>query len=237
MKRGEHDIIRPSWIFDSLRQYKVDQASGAKLDVQGCSYVLPLEPCHIFHAATAKTEIDALKSVDKYGNSYCRDNTVDELRDILNTMPTIHIDRAHAEELRKEIYFDLNIGVFPGWTLSRCVAYIDTPELAEQNNLLDVLGNSLPTSCGQTTSKTPISLRVAEILLDSVGGKICRNFYEREITHVVVASEDKSRVRMIRESLALRMENGGSVPKVVLAGWVEECVKERTWVDEDRFAV
>lgn len=38
-KKGTHDIIRPAWIFDCIRQHETEQEKG-----EGGGYVLPLEP-------------------------------------------------------------------------------------------------------------------------------------------------------------------------------------------------
>lgn len=38
-KKGTHDIIRPAWIFDCIKQHETEQEKGER-----GGYVLPLEP-------------------------------------------------------------------------------------------------------------------------------------------------------------------------------------------------
>ncbi|KAF8469210.1 ATP dependent DNA ligase domain-containing protein [Kalaharituber pfeilii] len=271
IKNGNYDIIRPSWIFDSLRQYTVDKESGNIPDSppDGSSFVLPLEPNYLLHA-TPKTAEEAKRNIDEFGDSYCRNVTVEEIGKLLQEMPSEGLDLGRAGELRQVIFHGgskrtingetqgLGVDVeeltaLPGWTLARCVVYLDKPELAVGNGLVDPAAEeeprgSKPKAWGLDVAK--VDLEVAEQLLLFAGARVTTKFHERAVTHVVVSKADLARVMRIRESIAFRMEEIGGeededeyglgrwgVPRVVETGWVEECVRERTWVDEGRWGI
>ncbi|RKF81644.1 DNA ligase 4 [Golovinomyces cichoracearum] len=78
IKGGRTDIIKPNWIFDSLEQSRISCLSHPQL-------LLPLEPRYILHA-TEKTRKLFKETVDIYRDSYNRNVTIEELRDIMADM-------------------------------------------------------------------------------------------------------------------------------------------------------
>jgi len=119
-----------------------------------------------------------------------------------------NVDSNHEEEELMHI---------PGWVLSRCVAYLD---LGDCNSPVE-------------------PLQVAGQLLLFIGGRISKSPYEEAVTHVIVSKSNLSRVKVLRAEIAQRIAEkpSGKVPWVVSEGWVEECVRERTWVDEGRWVL
>ena len=95
-KQGTVDIIRPSWILDCIRQSEIDAGLPDLL--------LPFEPRygynhlqvgvystnttqrHIFFA-TKDREEEAAANVDRFNDSYARDTTKEELRDVSVSHP------------------------------------------------------------------------------------------------------------------------------------------------------
>jgi DNA ligase-4 len=78
-KRESHNIVKPAWIQDCIRQNEVD--AGA------LTYLLPFEPNrHMFYLLENKLE-EYEDNVDKYGDAYERDIAdVSEMRQILAGM-------------------------------------------------------------------------------------------------------------------------------------------------------
>lgn len=240
IKGGKHDIIRPMWLLDSLSQYMHDKEASRLVDAvpKGGNFLLPLEPNYLLHGQP-KTVAVTEGNIDEHGDSYFRDVNVPRLARLLEDMPLDHprIDLNQAPDFRESLLHgklprefnpdghhkeeeDMEdpLTHIPGWTLSQCVAY------------LDVGNDVLP----------PLAIQVTEQLLLFMGARISKSPYEQAVTHVIVLKGDLSRVRGLRAGFAQRIgeeEKSERVPRVVSEGWVEECVKERTWVDEGKWIV
>lgn len=77
-KYDKQNIIRPKWLLDCIAQCEADRGRPPLL--------LPLEPCHVFHMATAQRgRHDG--NVDQFGDSYTRDANVDGILTLLENMP------------------------------------------------------------------------------------------------------------------------------------------------------
>ncbi|KAL3963456.1 hypothetical protein ACCO45_000460 [Purpureocillium lilacinum] len=91
IKDGSVDIIRPRWIKDCLEQD------------DGAAYLLPYEESHLFHA-TEETRAAAMHNTDQYGDSYARDVSVEELREIMADMPKLEsLDAFDAPAFLREL--------------------------------------------------------------------------------------------------------------------------------------
>lgn len=110
-KKGTHDIIRPQWIFDCIKQH--EKTGG------GDNYLLPLEPGHLFFA-TPRTARKAATRVDPYGDSYARDVDAGELLELLETIE-VDSDLGSAAA-PAELPDDAEL---PGWIFRDCAAFID----------------------------------------------------------------------------------------------------------------
>lgn len=77
-KAGKTNIVRPSWLFDCLKQAEVDAGQPR--------YLLPFEPTHMFFATSAAQRAIS-ESIDEFGDSYSRDVSIDELVRIFGQMP------------------------------------------------------------------------------------------------------------------------------------------------------
>ncbi|RPB29863.1 DNA ligase 4 [Terfezia boudieri ATCC MYA-4762] len=220
IKAGKGDVIRPMWLLDSLKQFLKDRDG-----------LLPLEPKYLLHAYP-ETQEAAERNIDEWGDSYCRDVEGEELQYILESSPVGEINLAKAGGVRDEVFGSSReeegdrgdeVSQLPGWTLARCVAYIDVPEEEEEGK----------------EKVVPLGLRIAEQLLMFAGARVVASPFEGGVTHVVVDKDNGGleRVKALRGEFAERMEEGGRIPWVVGIGWVEECVRERTWVDEGKWVV
>lgn len=90
MKRGETNIVRPSWILDSIKQTGVD--SGRR------RLLLPFEPKHVLRLwvlenkflttnshmffMNDRSKLDVDQNVDEFGDSFARDIDIEELRKV-----------------------------------------------------------------------------------------------------------------------------------------------------------
>ena len=93
-KRDGRNIIRPSWLYDCVKQSELD--SGRP------SLLLPVEPNHLFYTITdeaGKYE----DNVDEYGDSYARDITRDELLALFNNMPARIKDEYESAEVLDQL--------------------------------------------------------------------------------------------------------------------------------------
>ncbi|KAF8451829.1 ATP dependent DNA ligase domain-containing protein [Terfezia claveryi] len=223
IKAGKGDVIRPMWLLDSLKQFLKDRDGGKgkgkrrSVDGEGIR-LLPLEPKYLLHAYP-ETQEAAERNIDEWGDSYCRDVEGGELQYLLESSPVGEIDLARAGGVRDEI-FGSSEG--EGDQGVRCVAYIDVPGEEEGKEKV-----------------VPLGLRIAEQLLMFAGAMVVGSPFEGGVTHVVVDKDSGGleRVKALRGEFAKRMEEGGRIPWVVGSGWVEECVRERTWVDEGKWVV
>jgi DNA ligase-4 len=84
-KKGTHDIIRSSWILDSIHQDEAERRGGRR-----GGYVLPLEPRYIFSAA-GDIEQKSQNAIDTWGDSYARDVDAGELGQVFYTCPLLYI--------------------------------------------------------------------------------------------------------------------------------------------------
>lgn len=73
MKEGKLNIVKPTWVFDCIEQ--------TERDGDRPTYLLPFEPGHMHF--TRELDVDMIAAnVDEYGDSYCRDLTMDGLRKV-----------------------------------------------------------------------------------------------------------------------------------------------------------
>ncbi|KAK5687311.1 DNA ligase (ATP) [Elasticomyces elasticus] len=130
-KRDERNIIRPSWLFDCIRQ--------SELDVGRTSLLLPLEPYHLFHTVSAEAgKYD--DNVDDFGDSYARDITTEDLLALFSKMPkAVERDYDGAGLLEQLNEHGSELDAMPGWMFQGRTVYCeDVP--AEAKRLLEFAG-------------------------------------------------------------------------------------------------
>ncbi|KAK3667568.1 DNA ligase (ATP) [Elasticomyces elasticus] len=130
-KRDERNIIRPSWLFDCIRQ--------SELDVGRTSLLLPLEPYHLFHTVSAEAgKCD--DNVDEFGDSYARDVTSEDLLALFGKMPkAVERDYDGAGMLEQLNEHGSELDAMPGWMFQGRTVYCDDVP-AEAMRLLEFAG-------------------------------------------------------------------------------------------------
>ncbi|KAH6624689.1 hypothetical protein B0J18DRAFT_449918 [Chaetomium sp. MPI-SDFR-AT-0129] len=231
-KAGGADIIRPKWVFDCLAQGDLlnpSETTGGKDEQEKEGYLLPFEPTHILHATDALTTI-AETNTDQYGDSYARDVGAEELRDILAGMEiptppsspgTTGGQRFDAgrflDQLEEHGYGGGHGGGLEGlrsFLFRRCRVFFAVGS-GEANyvrfgngEVVDDLGSEGVTHVVVTTTPTDFGSE------------------ETGRTEKAVAAEVRKKASLLKTA----------VPRIVSAGWVEECWKEETLLDEERYA-
>ncbi|CAG9942036.1 unnamed protein product [Clonostachys rosea f. rosea IK726] len=202
IKEGDVDIIRPRWVRDCL-----DQSDK--------TFPLPYEDIHLFHATDALKHT-AAQNTDQYGDSYAREVSVDELREILADMPKFEsLDtfnkKGFIEEL-EERGKDLNN--LKGMAFQRCVVYLKTVQDSDKN----------------------LAYRLSNYVRYA-GGVCVDDMDNSDITHVVLVGQDSAESREVGEQVRSELSSRSQVPRFVKGGWIEDCWKEKTQIDEEQYSV
>jgi DNA ligase-4 len=210
-KHGKYNLVRPVWLFDCIKQ--------AEIDAGRANLLLPFEPGRHMLFLKPAEQFQVEENVDEHGDSYARDVTVEELKQLFSNMPTKFEDRAYPDPqhfLDQGEDHDLNITSLPGFLFRGLTVYFDYGSL-QRNDSAGILQG--------------LTLDIASYTIRTGCGKATENLEDKEITHVVVG-EDSSRLKEIRGVLAQRARQ----PRIVTTDWVRVCWAEKTLVDEERYA-
>ncbi|KAI1465093.1 ATP-dependent DNA ligase [Daldinia caldariorum] len=203
IKAGDVDIIKPKWVLDCLAQRDKD-------------FLLPFETGHIFHATEA-TMRQAEENVDEFGDSYARDLSLKNFRQLLESMPKKEV--IVGEPFKKEDF--LNQLADHGHDISGLRSYLFRGARIH----FAVTGEVSPISCLKLKNWVKYG-----------GGSIAEDLGDISTTHVVIISDSETgemeRAAEVRSSI----NNRTPVPRVVSRQWVEDCWKNRTTMDEERYA-
>lgn len=211
IKRGKINIVKPMWLYDTIQQSQTDR--------DRLSLPLPFEPRHMLFTNTeSKTAI--LDSIDGNHDSYARDVSVEELREIFLTWPTEVAKDSHSRNTFKRQLIDehedmLNL---PGWMFHGLVLYFDSLELSN--------GASQP---GEA-SEEKLRWKHAYAIVRFAGAHVADQLREG-VTHVLVDSD-----RQRHENLRQELSTFQRLPRLVTIGWIEKSWAEKTRVDEEQFA-
>jgi len=139
--------------------------------------------------------------------------TVVELRAIFDNMPRKYDHTFNAVKFKEELEqhgHGLG-GDLPGWMFEGVHIYPNTDDDA-------TIGSGLRLKQACNTARF-------------AGAKIANRVSDKDITHVVVEN-DRSRTKELRATFATRKRQ----PRFVTIEWIEESWKERTLLDEERYA-
>jgi DNA ligase 4 len=203
IKVGKVDIIKPKWLFDCL--------------AQDDGFLLPYEPCHLFHATEATKKL-AAESVDIYGDSYARDVTVDELRALFRDM--------HKIEGEEEDGLELSAGQF-----------------LEQ---LEDAGDSLGNLKGRMFARCKIYFaRGADVRDGAVlqwrnyavfgGADIAADVKDESVTHIVIVTTSSRSEREVAAKTRAEISSRKTVPRIVTHSWIQDSWWASTRVDEEKY--
>ena len=227
IKANNANVVRPIWVLDAVQQSQVDGPGMQRL-------LIPFEPRHMFHT-TQHAMHDIQGNVDPYGDSYARDVTADELKQILDEMiypknppsssfsPSSFLAQlsAHGRALDGDGDGD---GEVPGALFSgQLIRFVpDDPDVVEE-----------------TDPKLALQLRISKWHVRFAGGVVAGNDEDEDITQFVVVGGDGKGGKEVAEAVRRMIARSGRerVPRVVGMGWVGECWKEGTLLDEERFVV
>ncbi|KAJ5101780.1 Nucleic acid-binding OB-fold-containing protein [Penicillium alfredii] len=230
-KSGQSNIIRPSWLLDCVSQNTKDAGLP--------DFLLPFEPRHMFFVMEDKKD-EITGNVDLFMDSYARDTTVDELKDILKQMeqkqePTNQSLDAHAaQKVEAHIQEKIDAGYTApcGWLFRGLTLFFPSPSKPRKTHCDegDISGYD-------AASMEDPRLRLARNTARFAGAQIATSLNSSILTHVVVNSESVSSadISSLRGSLAARL--GKKVPYLVGLGWLEESWDNGTLLDEERFQV
>ena len=208
-KEGKMNIVRPSWLFDCIKQ--------SETDLERPPFVLPMEPNHMYF--TTDRERDMIdKNVDEFGDSYCRDIMPSELKQIFDDMPKLKSRIEKSTLLEQLDDHGVDVAELPGFMFHNVVSYVD--ELMGQGQG-QVDGNE---------SGSNVLLRLAGQTMQFAGGRVAMDLDNPSITHVVIGN-DAARAKTIRRQVSQRLK----IPRIVTPEWVFESWKEKTLLDEERF--
>jgi DNA ligase-4 len=210
-KGGKISIVRPAWLFDCIEQNQADLGKQC--------FLLPMEPSHMFH--TAEADLDMIEqNADEFGDSYCRDITVDQLKRILTNMPMrSEIKLSNAELMGQFEEHGIEFGETRGSLFRSIVVYIDQ-------------GRDVEIVKGDTELKRdPVDVQFIKQNLAFGGAKMVNDLADKTITHIIIG-EDRSKLSEIRQKIAKKQK----IPRMVTMGWVLQSWQEKTILDEERFA-
>ncbi|KAI8960384.1 ATP-dependent DNA ligase [Daldinia sp. FL1419] len=178
-------------------------------------FLLPFETSHIFHATEA-TMRHAEESIDEFGDSYARDLSLKDLKHLVKSMPKKEV--IIGERFNKEEF--LNQLASHGHDIAGVRSYIFRGAkvyFAVKNEVLSV-------SCLKLQNWVKYG-----------GGSIVDDLSDRSTTHVVIISNsdigEMEQAAEVRSFISTRTP----VPRVVSRQWVEDCWKNRTILDEERY--
>jgi DNA ligase-4 len=179
-------------------------------------FLLPYEPGrHIFHATDALAEV-AAQNTDRYGDSYARDVDVEELRELMRDMPKLE-DRQTFDKmlfLEQLEQHGKDVGSLRNFMFSRCRVLLYLVDGAKES----------------ARDKWERYVRYG-------GGSVSRDADDDSVTHIVVLGDDVMEVGDVGDKLRSKLSSRRKMPRLVSEGWVEESWRERTLLDEERYAV
>ena len=210
-KRGKNNIVRPVWLFDCIQQSKTDSVMRLP------ELIIPLEiDRHLFF--TVPEERERLEgNVDNYGDSYARDTSVEELKELMNHMGNV------KSSTRSDIAKLWDASIRPsGWMFTDRTIFFDP--LIDQSHH----------EAGSCEPLDPVLHDIycrnrAALCTVKFGGGTMVNDLNDDVTHIVV--HERSDVGQLRRSVSQRQH----LPRIVTRQWVEASWTERTLLDEERF--
>ncbi|RDA89589.1 hypothetical protein CP533_6227 [Ophiocordyceps camponoti-saundersi (nom. inval.)] len=206
IKAGDVDIIRPIWIKDCLEPG--DGSSDAAL--------LPYEERHLLHAKEVTWEA-AARNTDRFGDSFARAVSVEELRRITDAMTASHNSEDAAAFLAQLEERDKGLSHMRAFMFARCIVQL---RAADED-----------CATRRAIDRSARYVRYA-------GGRCAGEEEEEAVTHVVVVGANADKASRLAETVSRRQVKGGrGIARVVTGQWVEDCWREGTLLDEELYAV
>ncbi|EFW19386.1 DNA ligase (ATP) [Coccidioides posadasii str. Silveira] len=208
-KVAKESIIRPSWLFDCIKQNEIDKGLPDLL--------IPFEPRHMYFTVKSQEE-EIARHVDEYSDSYVRDITPNELSKLLVSMPLIpnlpppHISKTETQIQERESTFQ----ELRGWLFKNQVLHFVKP---------------------RSDSMLSLPLRLASNLARFAGASVANELEDKSITHVVIDTDSQpADVSALRSAISKRVAAGRRIPHLVTIAWIQDSWKAESLLDEERFA-
>lgn len=209
IKRGDVDIVRPSWLFDNIKQSEMARDRP--------TLILPFEPRHMLYTRQESQE-SIQQNVDRYQDSYTRDTSREELKEILDSMPSKYEKRLDISNFKTRLLEDDNdLKNLPGWMFEGLVVYVD---FSSANH---------PGPPTATMRQDDLRLNQACNIARFAGAQLMGEL-QPGVTHVLVG-EDRSRHKALRQ----QVNSFDRLPRLTTIEWLEQSWAERTRLDEERF--
>ena len=213
-KRGGIDVLRPLWLFDCLAMAGVD--TGRK------PLWLPPEPKHMLFIAQQGSEEKVDGSVDAFGDSYARETSIDELRQVIKDMDTKSEFPFNRHQFRNELAeHGYELGDARGWLFEGLRIYLDGLKEVDVDGEADINLSSLRSRMALNTARFGSATMVHS--LDD----------DEEITHIVTDLKQGHRndLKEIRQRVSTRKR----LPRIVTVEWIERSWEEKTRLAEEGF--
>ena len=222
-KRNVTDVFRSLWLFDCLAIAKIDGEAGRT------PLLLPPEERHMLFTMQKGSEEKVAESVDAFGDSFARDVSIDELREIVKSMDVNPKVPFNAREFRMKLLdHGHELGDARGWLFEGSKIYFDGLDPDETS-----IG--INDEASQTGILVPrLRLRMARNTARFGGAEIAMSIDDNEgITHVIVDTGEDHRtdLKALRQSIASRK----CLPRIVNVDWVERSWEEKTRLAEEGF--
>ena len=144
-KEGSRNLILPKWLLDCIRQGEADMAL--------ISLPLPYEPRHV-HFAKAKDRHKFQHNVDVYGDSFARDVTTDEVREIFKKMPKQDCADYSAVQVLDKLFQDDFLQSLPGWMFRGLLVFVARDVQEIPSHSLEIDGHDIPSQPSQPRQRT-----------------------------------------------------------------------------------
>ncbi|KAK8076341.1 DNA ligase [Apiospora phragmitis] len=200
IKAGEVEIIRPKWVYDCL--------------AEGNNFVLPYEPGHLLHGTDGLRNW-AQENVDEFGDSYARNLSLEELRELLTDMPKKEIDYEPFDKQQFVTQLEEH-----GHDLANLKCH-----MFRRNVVYFAVGESI----------SPIRVLKFKNWVRFGGGIISEDLDDISVSHVVVFGADGQNERDLSAEVRATISRRTPIPRVVTQLWLGECWKESTLLDEERY--
>ena len=186
IKRGEVDIVRPSWLLDCIEQTTTDGDRPRML--------LPFEPRHMFFARDESAGIID-HNVDVYGDSFARDVGLDELRTTFEGMPKLEtpfkIDQ-FQNQLEEHHH---GLGDMPSCMFEGTVMHADRSELYKQNR------NPLCQGGLERFDRFHLRMEQACRTARFAGARFTDDFDDMNTTHIL-SGNGRERAKELRKAIS-----------------------------------
>ncbi|GAW22795.1 hypothetical protein ANO14919_123380 [Xylariales sp. No.14919] len=178
-------------------------------------FLLPYETGHLFHACDT-VQSAAEENTDEFGDGYARDLDTQQLRQLLQEMPKREVVDTpfHRETFLQQLAeHDHNLGQLRSHLFNGMVVYMAGVDTAPAIRICQVRNR----------------IRFGS-------GVLANEIDDKTITHIIILGQGGAEEMKVSAEVRSAISSRRLLPRVVSQAWVADCWKNRTVVDEERFA-